>query len=314
MSFQDIRRKQISEVIDLDKSISRKVFDLEFQNVKESEDVYKVKPKNEKIFYEVTNYINAILDDTVGTIEDIQSQPWDYKARQESVISGIKDYEIPLVDWGRSIYKWNMMINYLTNLNKFYQLSEKERDDIYTILDSDLLPQLINLKKVIDKKAYDFNIKPDNILIEYSDLLEMIEKIENKNLSVIRSKKQNIYEDLKIKYQNEEDESTKKMKSDIDFFKKRKGALEELEEYDLDELSEYYRDLLKAREKVQMGEKVEEGDLDEINEKLAMILQDERAAEFPQLYGEGKKNMIKSKYSKVRNMNFDDSRNDFYKK
>jgi hypothetical protein len=299
MSFQDIRRKQISEVIDLDKSISRKVFDLEFQNVKQSEDVYKAPSSLDKmVMFQINRYIDKIKVELTATFDEVNNDISN-KSREE-------------IDSGKTIEKWNELVNYLNNYVKFKTISEKQRDEIYSLLDEKVYPPLNDiLNLVIDAGAQKYYVN----LVDYDDLKDLQNKIDSKNLSSIK------YEQLTY---NKADEKIDSGETASERFSTTRGTVndlneleeveaEEFEALSIDELGQLYQRALDAK---RMAEEIEEEEenLPAINDLIARILQDERAAEFPQLYGEGRMNMRKAKYSKVRNMTFDDSRNDFYKK
>ncbi len=367
MSFQDIRRRQIQEVIDMDKSISRKVFDMEFRNVKESEDVNKPpKIEDKNLFFQITKYKDSIIRSIDGSIEDLQSHDWNAISKQQRR-GEEEDFEME--QSGSVLKNWNEMINYLTNFQKFYLLSENDRNKIYEII-NEVLPSLDNYINLINSIAGEVSINPAYIVLDYNEIILLRQKIEDKNLSSIKkdkadskmitgrysegyrereklkedlaflNKKQlkakfisflkarqdaldNNNKDLYYKYDDlinvikrderidkreaeTEEAKYRKFKQDADELAEEAGALS------VDELAQQYRDLIATKRTIEEEGNLE--DLEEINQRLVQLLQDERTANFPQLYGEGRTNMLKAKYSKVKNMGFDDSRNDFYKK
>ena len=269
MSFQDIRRRQIQEILDMDKSISRKVFDMEFKNVKESEDVYKAPSSLDKMVqFQVVRYVDKIAIELTATFDELNN-----------AINTNSDVNISS---GKAVEKWNEFTNYLKNYIKVNTISERQRDEIYQLLEDKVYPPLNDIINLfLESRESNPNINIDGS--DGEDLRIMLEKIVNKNLSPIKYTE--AYREYALRERNN------------------------YEGFSLDELTRLYQDLLTRKEFETDGAR-----LNEINKQISDILKDERAVEFPQLYGQGRANMLKAKYSKVKNMGFDDSRNDFYKK
>jgi hypothetical protein len=72
-SLQSIRQRQIAEVIDADRNISKRVFDTQFNTVKQFQDVYKQpSPLEKKVSYEIEKFIiemESILIDIQNELE-----------------------------------------------------------------------------------------------------------------------------------------------------------------------------------------------------------------------------------------------------
>jgi len=129
-SFNELRNKQINEVIDYDRNISRRVLLLEKEAVKVFGDVYKPPTEIEKnVAFNIDKYIAGIKSELTAQIEDID----------KSTLTPGEKYEITE---GKAIRYWDEMVSYIQNYAATNQLPERDYNKLYDKLDTQLMPLL----------------------------------------------------------------------------------------------------------------------------------------------------------------------------
>jgi hypothetical protein len=171
MSLEDIRKRQIEEVIDEDKRIYRRVLDLEKKNVVQSEETYKKPKEIEKSF------INSIEIKLFEIQNDLDSYAVSLKE------DGTVD-EINPVD-----KHWNNLVSYIKAFININNLSQKDYYDLWSKI-NELLPQLNIVLNELEKTTENdtFNFK-----LVYYQVEQLINKITNRDLSFIQFTPSKLY-------------------------------------------------------------------------------------------------------------------------
>jgi len=210
-SLQQIRRKQIAEVVDADRNISKKVFQQQFKTVQQFQDTLKQpSPTEKKISYEIEKYIielESLLTDIQNELEqklapfeskileqvgepDVEEDDEDEeveeekKQREEEPVAlvegegkrmrgGVKEVKFSLLEI------WNKFVNYVSKLADLQRFTQNDIMVLYDRLD-DLLPLLQSITRLnLDAKSV--NVPPIG-----EGIVEVLQsKIANRDISPI---------------------------------------------------------------------------------------------------------------------------------
>jgi hypothetical protein len=209
-SLQDLRKKQIAEVIDADRNISKKVFHQQFKTVQQFQDTLKQpSPTEKKISYEIEKYIielESLLTDIQNELEqklapfeskileqvgepDIEEEEEEEEIEEAKVEEelpiglvegegkrmkgGIKEVKFSLLEI------WNKFVNYVSKLADLQRFTQNDLIVLYDRLD-DLLPILQSITRLnLDAKSV--NVPPIG-----EGIVEVLQsKIANRDISPI---------------------------------------------------------------------------------------------------------------------------------
>lgn len=205
-SLQQLRRKQIAEVIDADKDISKKVFQQQFKAVQQFQDTLKQpSPTEKKISYEIEKYIiemESLLTDIQNELEqklapyeskileqvgepDVEEEEKKIEGNEEPLPVGLVEGEGKRMKGGIKEVKfslleiWNKFVNYVSKLADLQRFTQNDIMVLYDRLD-DLLPLLQSITRLnIDAKSV-------NIPTIGEGIVEVLQsKIVNRDISPI---------------------------------------------------------------------------------------------------------------------------------
>jgi hypothetical protein len=212
-SLQEIRRKQIAEVIDADKNISKRVFENQFKSVQQFQEVLmQPSTAEKKIAYEIEKYIiemESLLTDIQNELEqklapyeqkileqvgepDIDEEGENKEEKKEEEVEEVEEEEV-LLPLGRGkrmkggvkevkfslLEIWNKFVNYINKLANLQQFSQNDIMVLYDRLD-DLLPLLQSIQR-LNNDAKSVNVAP----IGEGVIDILLSKIQNRDISPI---------------------------------------------------------------------------------------------------------------------------------
>ena len=201
-SLQDIRKKQIAEVLDADRNISKKVFQQQFKTVQQFQDVLRQpSPVEKKVSYEIEKYIielESLLTDIQNELEqklapfenkileqigepDVEEEKKEREALPVGLVEGngkrmkggVKEVKFSLLEI------WNKFVNYISKLADLQKFSQNDFIVLYDRLD-DLLPLLQSITRLNQ------DAKSVNVPTIGEGIIEALQsKIANRDISPI---------------------------------------------------------------------------------------------------------------------------------
>jgi len=178
MNFLDSIQRR--EIIDEDKKISKRALDSEFAFIKRvGEDSLPPTQLEKRVGFSIMKYIQQIGVNLEGSYNEAKIE----KEKGERYI---------VFDLGLSVNIWNELVVYMKNYKPAERLSTKDYTEFWTELNDNILPlseNILNLYEDIKEDLAKTKVgrpkKEGVVFVDKKNLIDLIHKIETKNLSII---------------------------------------------------------------------------------------------------------------------------------